>query len=65
MTTVLRLKQAGQIAFQIFASKSNTELAGLTLWTVLGLIASVPLLAAISGDQTAGDPATIYEWFAG
>jgi hypothetical protein len=63
MTTVLRLKRAAETAFCVFGSVGNTELAGLMLWAILGMIASI--LVIVPGDQTAGGMAAIFEWLVG
>lgn len=63
MATVLRLKRATQAAIALFGSTGNTELAGLLLWGILGLIASV--LVAVPGDQTAGGLTSLFYWLGG
>ena len=52
MNTVLRLKQAGTIAYDVFGSASCSELAGVVILCLVGLIVSVVVL--IPGDQTPG-----------
>ena len=61
--TALRLKRAARIGLDAFGSASSTDLAGLMLWAILGLIAS--LLVQTPGDQTACGLASVYDWFAG
>lgn len=63
MIALLWFKRTILTALDVFGSTSSTEIAGLLMWAILGMIASV--LVMVPGDQTAGGLAATYNWIIG
>lgn len=60
MTAIPSIKQAVLTAHRVFGSAANTQLAGILILSLLGMIASVYVLSP--GDQKGGRRDAFYDW---
>ena len=58
--TRARLMRALATAYRLFGSTTNTEIAGIVLLGVLGMLASI--LVFTPGDQTGDGLRALYSW---
>ncbi len=60
MTSVPWLRRFLSTAYDVFGSATNSQLAWLMIFAILGLIASI--LVVIPGDQTGDGLHALYRW---